>query len=52
MTTTAIDSTQIVKLKNTADSEIIKILFLGRIQNLKGIEELIETIGLLKQMVN
>jgi len=49
VTTTAIDSTQIVKLKNTADSEIIKILFLGRIQNLKGIEELIETIGLLKQ---
>ena len=49
VTTTAIDRTEIVKLKTRADSEVIRILFLGRVQNLKGIEELIETIRLLNQ---
>lgn len=49
VTTTSIDKTEIVKLKNNLDSKIINVLFLGRIQNLKGIEELINAIIFLHQ---
>mgnify|MGYP000859666521 CR=1 FL=1 len=48
-TTTAIDRTEIVNPINNSNSKIIKVLFLGRIQNLKGIEELIDAIILLKE---
>jgi glycosyltransferase involved in cell wall biosynthesis len=44
LTTTAIDKTEIVKREVSKKSAIIKVLFLGRIQNLKGIEELTEAI--------
>ncbi len=49
VTTTAIDKTKIFKSFNNTNSKIIKVLFLGRIQNLKGIEELIDAIILLKK---
>lgn len=46
-TTTAIDKKQIV-IKNLQNEGKLNILFLGRIQNLKGIEEIIDAIILLK----
>ena len=48
VTTTAIDKTQIVKPNKNLSPTPIKVLFLGRIQDLKGIEELIEAIITLK----
>lgn len=44
VTTTAIDKTQIVKPNKDLAPTPIKVLFLGRIQDLKGIEELVEAI--------
>lgn len=44
VTTTAIDKTEIVKREVSKKSTIIKVLFLGRIQDLKGVEELIDAI--------
>ena len=44
VTTTAIDKSEIVRPEGTFDSNVINVLFLGRIQDLKGIEELIEAI--------
>ncbi|TXE18860.1 glycosyltransferase family 4 protein [Psychroserpens burtonensis] len=49
VTTTAIDITEIAKPKSNSNSKTINVLFLGRIQNLKGIEELIHAITLLHQ---
>lgn len=49
VTTTAIDRTAIVKPSNNLKSKTINVLFLGRVQNLKGIEELIHAISLLNQ---
>ena len=48
VTTTAIDKTKIFKSRNNTSSKIIRVLFLGKIQNIKGIEELIDAIILLK----
>jgi len=47
VTTTAIDKSQIVKPEVRNETKPIKILFLGRIQDLKGIEELVDAISLL-----
>ena len=47
MTTTAIDKTQIIKPKTRFKKN--QNLIFGRIQNLKGIQELIDTIGELKK---
>ena len=47
ITTTAIDKNEIIKYDNNLDSKTINVLFLGRIQHLKGIEELINAIILL-----
>lgn len=49
VTTTAIDKSQIVQPKEYSETKPIKVLFLGRIQNLKGIEELVAAIGQLKE---
>lgn len=49
VTTTAIDKTKIFKSPNNTNSKIIKVLFLSRIQNIKGIEELIDAIIMLKK---
>jgi len=49
VTTTAIDRSQIIKPKERDHNQPVRVLFLGRIQNLKGIEELIEAIGQLKK---
>lgn len=49
VTTTAIDKSQIVKPEEHIDANPIKVLFLGRIQDLKGIEELVDAIGQLKK---
>ena len=49
VTTTAIDKSQIIKPKAIKQKKIIKVLFLARIQDLKGIEELIEAICLLNK---
>lgn len=49
VTTTAIDKSQILISEKRRDLNPIKVLFLGRIQNLKGIEELVEVIVLLKK---
>ncbi len=49
VTTTAIDKSQILKAEDRTDVNPIKVLFLGRIQDLKGIEELIEVIIQLKE---
>jgi len=48
VTTTAIDNSQIIKPNSNIVTKPIKVLFLGRIQNLKGVEELIDAIGQLK----
>ena len=49
ITTTAIDNSLIIKPNSSAiNLKPIKVLFLGRIQDLKGIGELIDAIGLLK----
>ncbi|MFD2552349.1 glycosyltransferase family 4 protein [Bizionia sediminis] len=44
VTTTAIDSTEIINEDLFKNSKLINVLFLGRIQNLKGVEELIDAI--------
>ncbi|MBU2922165.1 glycosyltransferase family 4 protein [Winogradskyella psychrotolerans] len=44
ITTTAIDKSEIVRGETLEESDSIKVLFLGRIQDLKGIEELIDAI--------
>jgi glycosyltransferase involved in cell wall biosynthesis len=44
ITTTAIDKSEITRGETLEESDSIKVLFLGRIQNLKGIEELIDAI--------
>lgn len=49
VTTTAIDKSQIVKPNTDLKSDPIKVLFLGRIQDLKGIEELIDAIVILNK---
>ena len=48
VTTTAIDKSQIVKSEAHKEAKPIKVLFLGRIQDLKGIEELVDAIGKIK----
>lgn len=50
VTTTAIDRSQIIVPKERKRLKPIKVLFLGRIQNLKGAEELINAIGQLKKI--
>ncbi len=49
ITTTAIDKSQIVKPLAHTETKPIKVLFLGRIQDLKGVGELVDAIGQLKQ---
>ncbi|EDP71465.1 glycosytransferase, putative [Flavobacteriales bacterium ALC-1] len=49
VTTTAIDKSQIVQPQKNIEAKPIKAMFLGRIQDLKGIEELIDAIGQLKK---
>ncbi|WP_299119776.1 glycosyltransferase family 4 protein [uncultured Winogradskyella sp.] len=49
VTTTAIDKTEIVEPKTSSNLKNVRVLFLGRIQDLKGIEELINAIILLHQ---
>jgi glycosyltransferase involved in cell wall biosynthesis len=49
VTTTAIDKSQIIKTENYTETKPIKVLFLGRIQDLKGVEELVDVIGQLKK---
>lgn len=49
VTTTAIDKTQIIKPNKDLLQAPVKVLFLGRIQDLKGIEELIDAIMELKK---
>ena len=44
VTTTAIDKSEIVKNESVDKSDVINVLFLGRIQDLKGVEELIDAI--------
>jgi len=44
VTTTAIDKSEIIKNKTLKSSDTINVLFLGRIEDLKGIEELIDAI--------
>jgi len=44
VTTTAIDKSKIISREVASDDDIINVLFLGRIQDLKGIEELVEAI--------
>ncbi|MDA9309559.1 glycosyltransferase family 4 protein [Flavobacteriaceae bacterium] len=44
ITTTAIDKSEIISREVASDDDVINVLFLGRIQDLKGIEELIEAI--------
>jgi len=44
VTTTAIDKSEIVKSESVDSSDVLKVLFLGRIQDLKGVEELIDAI--------
>lgn len=48
VTTTAIDKSQIVQPNKNLEPNPIKVLFLGRIQDLKGIEELMDAIIALK----
>ena len=49
ITTTAIDKSQIIKPLAHRVTKPIKVLFLGRIQDLKGVGELVNAIGKLKQ---
>jgi glycosyltransferase involved in cell wall biosynthesis len=49
ITTTAIDKSQIIKPLLHKENKPIKVLFLARIQDLKGVEELVDAIGQLKQ---
>lgn len=49
LTTTAIDKSQIIIPNTETVTKPIKVFFLGRIQDLKGMEELIDAIGKLKE---
>ncbi len=49
VTTTAIDKSLIKTPEDRGDSEIIRVMFLGRVEDLKGIEELIDAVILLNK---
>lgn len=49
VTTTAINKEEIKKNERNISNRIIRVLFLGRIQDIKGIEELIDAIIILKE---
>lgn len=50
ITTTAIDKEEIIQKKNPSHISTVKVLFLGRLQDLKGLSELIQAICTLKQL--